>query len=62
MSIAAAFAQQKAQISGIVQDQTGASVPGATVTLLHMDTGVRRVAVTNNDGFYAVSSLLARTS
>jgi hypothetical protein len=53
----AAFAQQKAQISGIVQDPSGASIPGASVVLLHTDTGIRRVATTNNDGFYAVSSL-----
>jgi hypothetical protein len=57
VSALAAIAQQKAQISGLVQDQSGASIPAASVVLLHMDTGIRRVAVTNNDGFWAVSSL-----
>jgi hypothetical protein len=57
LSTAVASAQQKAQISGIVQDQSGASIRGASVTLLHTDTGVRRLALTNSEGFYAVSSL-----
>jgi len=39
-------------VSGIVKDQTGAVIPGATVTLVNTDTTVERTATTNDEGFY----------
>ena len=41
-----------AQVSGVVQDTTGAVLPGADVTLLSVGTGQERRAVTNEGGLY----------
>jgi hypothetical protein len=39
-------------VSGTVRDQTGAVIPGATVTLTHTSTNVTSKTTTNNVGFY----------
>ncbi|HEV8253407.1 MAG TPA: carboxypeptidase-like regulatory domain-containing protein, partial [Vicinamibacteria bacterium] len=44
-------------ITGTVTDTTGASLPGASVTVLNLGTNRRRTAVTNNIGFYRVPAL-----
>ena len=36
---------QNAQISGIIKDQTGAILPGVTVTARNVETGLARTAV-----------------
>jgi hypothetical protein len=48
-------------ISGTVTDNTGAAVPGATVTVLNVDTGVSKTYVTNDSGVYDTSSIVAGT-
>jgi outer membrane receptor protein involved in Fe transport len=40
------------ELSGTVTDQTGAVLPGVSVTLENADTGATRVAVTNERGYY----------
>ncbi len=45
-------------IAGIVRDATGASIPGATVRVSSMDTGVAETTVTNLEGAYRVASLV----
>ncbi len=48
-----AFAQSQAYtgvIEGIVQDQSGGVIPGATVTLIQTETGFERVVVTDDSG------------
>ncbi|HET6217418.1 MAG TPA: carboxypeptidase regulatory-like domain-containing protein [Acidobacteriaceae bacterium] len=52
-----AMAQVSAAISGRVTDQTGAGVPGATVTAKDTDLGVSRVTVTDAAGRYELPSL-----
>ncbi len=48
-----AFAQtSRGTVSGIVKDQTGAVIPGASVTLTNTDTTVERAVTTNDEGFY----------
>src|SRR5512145_180228 len=42
----------RAIISGIVTDEQGAAVPGATVTITNEQTGVETVLVTNAAGAY----------
>src|SRR5256712_8765725 len=39
-------------ITGTVTDQSGAAVPGATVTLKNTDTGISRTAQTGGNGEY----------
>jgi hypothetical protein len=48
-------------LSGIVTDSTGAAVPGATVTVLNIDTGVSKDFTTNAAGVYDTSSIVAGT-
>src|SRR5258705_8473670 len=52
-----ASAQGDARFSGAVLDQTGAFVPGATVTVKNQRTGEVRTAVTSADGRYVVANL-----
>lgn len=44
-------------ITGTVLDQQGASIPGASVTVVNVETGAQRDATTNDDGRYTVSGL-----
>jgi Carboxypeptidase regulatory-like domain len=46
-----------AALSGVVQDATGAVVPGATATLTNQVTGAQRIATTNGDGIFAFSAI-----
>src|SRR6185312_5491541 len=46
-----------ATIAGTVTDPTGANVPGATVVVENVASGVRRGAQTNSDGVYSVPLL-----
>src|SRR5207249_2079994 len=53
-----AFAQTgAASLTGIVSDQSGAKVPGATVTATNQATNVAYTAVSNEAGNYTVTSL-----
>ena len=50
-------AQVSAVLSGRVTDATGAVVSGATVTAMNEETGMARVAVTNQEGLYELLAL-----
>ena len=53
-----ALAQQStAQLGGRVTDETGAVLPGVTVTATQTDTGFSRTVVTDNDGSYVMPNL-----
>lgn len=52
-----AQAVSTSQVSGVVQDPTGAVVPGAQVKLLQTETGSVRVVTTGPDGSYLFPSL-----
>ena len=54
---ASAWAQGTAQISGLVRDESGAVLPGVTVTVTQIDTGFTRTVVTNEDGAYSMPNL-----
>jgi hypothetical protein len=45
------------EITGVVKDQAGAVVAGATITVTNVDTNRQRVAVSTGDGVYAAPSL-----
>src|SRR2546428_11586382 len=57
MACSSVWAQATAQISGAVQDQSGAVLPGAEITATQTDTGVRRMTITNETGYYVLSNL-----
>src|SRR6266700_4279837 len=57
MTCSSAWAQATAQISGAVQDQSGAVLPGAEVTATQTDTGVSRMTITNETGHYVLPNL-----
>ncbi|MBI3680737.1 MAG: TonB-dependent receptor [Acidobacteria bacterium] len=48
---------QTSHITGRVADMSGAVVPGAVVTVTHVDTGVNREVKTNTEGYYTVPLL-----
>ncbi|MEX2271383.1 MAG: TonB-dependent receptor [Vicinamibacterales bacterium] len=50
----AAAQQQLGVIQGTIADRTGGVLPGVTVTVTNLDTGVPRVATTNDAGVYRV--------
>src|SRR6266567_139215 len=54
---AAVWAQNTAQISGAVKDQTGAVLPGAEVTMTQTETGLKRTTVTDETGSYSLPNL-----
>ncbi|HEU0118939.1 MAG TPA: TonB-dependent receptor [Bryobacteraceae bacterium] len=52
-----ALAAQSGTIQGVVKDPTDAVVAGATVTVVSIDTGLRRELTTNDQGFYTAPAL-----
>jgi hypothetical protein len=48
---------QNARITGTLKDQSGAVLPGATVTARNQETGLTRTAVTNQVGEYVLAAL-----
>src|ERR1051326_2408589 len=45
------------QISGVVQDPSGANIPGANVKVTQVTTGLIRATATNTDGAYVLPNL-----
>lgn len=52
-----AAAQTGGVISGTVRDSQGGALPGATVTLRNVDTGVMRTVVSEGDGTYRLAGV-----
>ncbi len=53
----AAYGQAQGTIQGVVSDNSGAVIPGASVTVVNLDTGVERRTQTNQVGFYSAPAL-----
>jgi hypothetical protein len=49
------------ELSGIVQDESGAMLPGATLTLSNSETGLSRTVTTNERGRYVFGGMPAGT-
>ncbi len=47
-----------ARVEGVVTDETQAVVPGATVTIINVETGISRTSTTDGGGRYIFSNLL----
>src|SRR6266516_1937496 len=54
----AAFAQGRANLRGLITDEFGAAIVGATVTLADA-AGVQKTVTTNADGTYSFTGLAA---
>src|SRR6266849_4979276 len=50
-----------AALSGLITDEHGGAVPGATVSIKNVGTGVVREVSSNGDGFYSAPNLLPGT-
>ena len=57
MTCGSVWAQATAQISGAVQDQSGAVLPGVEVTATQTGTGVSRMTIANETGYYVLPNL-----
>ena len=57
LTASAAFAQATAQLGGTVRDESGAVLPGVTVTATQTDTGFTRTVVTDGEGGYVMPNL-----
>ena len=57
LSAGVAWAQATAQINGTVADESGGVLPGATVTAIQTNTGLRREAVTESNGAFTMANL-----
>ena len=57
LTASAAWAQATAQLGGTVRDETGAVLPGVTVTATQVDTGASRTGVTDEIGAYVLPNL-----
>src|ERR1700683_4459109 len=57
LTAAAIWAQATAQIHGVVQDMSGAAIPGAMVKATQTETGISRTVTSEADGGYVISNL-----
>jgi hypothetical protein len=59
VSVLTVFAQggESTQILGVVEDTSGAIIPGVTVTVVHAATGQQRQVVTGESGNYVVTNI-----
>jgi hypothetical protein len=57
LAIAGAAQVSTSRLQGVVQDQSGALIPGATISAVNEQTAQRAVAATDSLGFYAFPSL-----
>src|SRR5437764_3100894 len=59
LSYMSAWAQavSTAQINGTVKDQAGLPLPGVTITVIQIDTGLTRSTVTDDTGSYVLQNL-----
>jgi len=51
-------AQSGGTILGVVQDEMGAVIPGAKMTITNVDTGIARTTVSDSGGRYEVTALI----
>lgn len=49
---------ESTQILGVVEDTTGAQIPGVTVTATHVETGQQRQVVTGESGNFVITNIV----
>ena len=50
--------QQNATVVGTITDATGSVVPGVTISVSNVNTGINLTAITNSAGYYRVENLI----
>jgi Carboxypeptidase regulatory-like domain len=60
-AVSLAQSTNSGDINGTVTDSAGAAIPGATVTVVNVETGVSKTFLTNDSGVYDTSSIVAGT-
>ena len=55
------WAQSTGSVTGVITDESGAVIPGATVTVTNTQTGVAVTAISLEDGKFLFGSLLPGT-
>src|ERR1700722_5011772 len=55
--VATGLLAQTSSITGNVTDPTGSVIPGATITLLNLDTGAERTAIADAEGRYTIQQM-----
>lgn len=60
-SFALAQTSNTGTVTGVVKDEKGGVVPGATVTLINLGTNAERTATTSSEGVYEISQLVPGT-
>src|SRR5262249_21046852 len=57
--IASAMAQSAggATVQGTVKESSGAVIPGATLSITHLDTGVKTSTTSNREGYFVTPAL-----
>lgn len=58
LSTVAMAASERAAVSGVVADKTGAVIPGVTVRIVNLDTNQTLETVSNDAGFYSFPTLI----
>ena len=61
VGIASAQTSNTGTITGVVKDQSGAIVPGASVKLINIGTNAERTATTTSEGVYEIAQLVPCT-
>ena len=56
-SLSLSAQEYRANLLGVVSDTTGSSIPGATIRVTNIETGVATSSVTNSDGSFLVPFL-----
>src|SRR2546430_17567130 len=57
---AVAWGQFTTSIEGTVTDPSGSAIPGAAITLLNTETGIKTTVQTNSTGYFVFPSLPPR--
>jgi len=56
-----AYAQATGAVAGLVSDESGAVMPGVTIEVTNIGTGISRTAVSGGDGYYSVPQVAPGT-
>ncbi|MEZ5425157.1 MAG: TonB-dependent receptor [Pyrinomonadaceae bacterium] len=59
LTVGVSAQQPTATLTGVVKDQNGALIPGASVTATNQGTNLSRTVTANSEGLYVISSLPA---